>query len=169
MCRLDPVTHEYTSSHLYDYPSSALISDVLNANLVTPIFAVPSQVRAVYDGLVAAIRSATVETLSARSSNIISLIENQYRVSGWGWDGVWLVISGVQVLHQWVELGWCRMDMWVGLVQNLDSGQNCFWFELLLMIFIKITCICGWGWCSAVSGTSCLLHGWVGLDGAACS
>lgn len=85
-CRLDPDTHEYSTSHLYDYPSSNLISDVLNANLITPIFAVPSQVRDVYDGLVGSIRSATVETLSADASSIITLIEEQYTVScGWGW------------------------------------------------------------------------------------
>ena len=80
-CRLDPVTHEYTTAHLFDYPSSALISDALNDNLITPIFAVPSQVRSVYDGLVGSIRSASVETLSAEPTSILSLIENQYRVS----------------------------------------------------------------------------------------
>ena len=80
-CRLDPVTHEYADSHLYDYPSSTIISDVLNANMITPIFVVPSQVRPVYNGLVNAIRSATVATLSADSSSIINIIEEQYTVS----------------------------------------------------------------------------------------
>ena len=83
-CRLDPVTHEYSTSHLYDYPSSTLISDVLNANLITPIFAVPIGVRSTYDRLVTAIRSATVETLSSDPSSIINLIVDQYRVSGCG-------------------------------------------------------------------------------------
>ena len=80
-CRLDPATHEYVDSALYDYPSATLISDVLNQNLITPIFAVPSQVRTIYDGLVASIRSASVGTLSSDSTSLINLIEEQYRVS----------------------------------------------------------------------------------------
>ena len=79
-CRLDPTTHEYSDSIHYDYPSATLISDVLNQNLITPIFAVPSQVRSLYDGLVASIRSASVGTLSSDSTALISLIEDQYRV-----------------------------------------------------------------------------------------
>ncbi len=102
-CRLDPVTHEYTQSHLYDYPSAGLISDVLNANLITPIFAVPSGVRSVYDGLVAAIRSATVETLSTDSSGIINLIENQYTVRGWGCELLcgWGCLDANSLLWRW--------------------------------------------------------------------
>lgn len=79
-CRLNPMTHEYSDSVLYDYPSATLISDVLNQNLITPIFVVPSQVRSLYDGLVASIRSASVGTLSSDSTSLISLIEEQYRV-----------------------------------------------------------------------------------------
>lgn len=43
-CRLD-VNHMYSDSDLYDYPSAGVISDVLVANRITPIFVVPSQVR----------------------------------------------------------------------------------------------------------------------------
>ncbi len=38
------------------------------------------QVRSVYDGLAAAIRSASVGTLAADASDIITLVEDQYRV-----------------------------------------------------------------------------------------
>ncbi|XP_064385860.1 integrin beta-1-like isoform X2 [Halichondria panicea] len=78
-CRLSS-TGEYEDARLYDYPSSAFISDVLNDNRITPIFAVPSQVRSVYDGLAAAIRSASVGTLAADASDIITLVEDQYRI-----------------------------------------------------------------------------------------
>lgn len=80
---MDPVTHEYTSAVQYDYPSPALISEALNDNLVTPIFAVPSGLRSVYDGLAAAIRSASVGTLSAISTDIVNLIANEYIVSAY--------------------------------------------------------------------------------------
>lgn len=65
---------------LQDYPSSAFISNVLNDNRITPIFAASASVRPLYDGLSTIIRSAFIGQLSDNSENLIDLIREQYRV-----------------------------------------------------------------------------------------
>ncbi|XP_015705844.1 integrin beta-7 isoform X1 [Coturnix japonica] len=76
-CHLD-VHGEYSSSHLYDYPSVGHLAQVLSAADILPIFAVTAPVVPVYRELSRLIPGAVVGELREDSSNVVQLITDAY-------------------------------------------------------------------------------------------
>jgi len=78
-CHLNPAGF-YTHSTEFDYPSIAQINHVAKQNNITVIFAVhPSQYK-LYSQLASKIENAKVANVTEDSSNIIDLVEEEYRV-----------------------------------------------------------------------------------------
>lgn len=76
-CHLD-VHGEYSSSHLYDYPSVGHLAQVLSAADILPIFAVTAPVVPLYRELSRLIPGAVVGELREDSSNVVQLITDAY-------------------------------------------------------------------------------------------
>ncbi|XP_042748881.1 integrin beta-7-like, partial [Lagopus leucura] len=76
-CHLD-VHGEYSSSHLYDYPSVGHLAQVLSDADILPIFAVTAPVVPVYRELSRLIPGAVVGELREDSSNVVQLITDAY-------------------------------------------------------------------------------------------
>lgn len=72
---------EYTHSALQDYPSVAQINSKVKEKSINMIFAVTAEQIDIYKRLSASIEGARCGTLSKDSSNVVQLVEEQYRVS----------------------------------------------------------------------------------------
>jgi protocadherin alpha len=70
----------YTHSSLQDYPSVSHLSHKVRDNAINVIFAVTDSQQEAYRLLAKNIEGAKVGLLTANSSNILELVEEQYKV-----------------------------------------------------------------------------------------
>jgi protocadherin alpha len=91
----------YTHSTLQDYPSVMQLSNKVQNNSINIIFAVTENQEDAYSALMKIIEGSKVGVLTADSSNILELVEEQFKVySGSGfahYDLLWIP-SPIQVL-----------------------------------------------------------------------
>lgn len=80
-CHLDKNGLQYTYDLKQDYPSLGLISRLVQDHSINVIFAVTSNFAKEYEDFVPKVRGSSVAKLSTDSSNIVTLVENQYKVS----------------------------------------------------------------------------------------
>ncbi len=66
---------------MFDYPSSTLVSELLNERDIIPIFAVDQRVRSVYTGLRSIIRSAIIGELTDQANDLLTVVEEGYQAS----------------------------------------------------------------------------------------
>lgn len=70
----------YNYSTERDYPSVGQISRIAQDNSINIIFAVTSNVKGPYANFVPLIKGSSMGVLSGDSSNIVNLVEDQYKV-----------------------------------------------------------------------------------------
>lgn len=95
-CHLDKRGYLYTQELEQDYPSLGLVSRLVQDHSINVIFAVVSGVAKAYHGFVPLIRGSSVAELTKDSSNIVSLVEDQYKV----YSQAVIIISNSSVIYQ---------------------------------------------------------------------
>lgn len=81
-CHLDK-TGRYTHSTIHDYPSISQINLKVKQNAINVIFAVTQNELSVYERLSKLVEGSSASMLSNDSSNIVSLVRDEYNVSSW--------------------------------------------------------------------------------------
>ncbi len=74
---------EYTHSTLQDYPSVAQINSKVKEKSINMIFAVTAEQIDIYKRLSQQIEGSTCGVLAADSTNVVSLVQEEYQVIKW--------------------------------------------------------------------------------------
>ncbi len=80
-CHLNAAGTDYTHALKQDYPSLGLISQIAQEQSMNIIFAVTKNVAKPYETFSPLVKGSTVGVLNNDSSNIVGLVEDQYKVS----------------------------------------------------------------------------------------
>lgn len=80
-CHLDAAGFQYTYDIKQDYPSLGQISRLVQDHSINVIFAITADFAKEYDNFVPLVRGSSVAKLSKDSSNIVTLVEDQYKVT----------------------------------------------------------------------------------------
>ena len=79
LCHLD-TSGSYTHSTIQDYPSVSQINQKIKENSVNLIFAVTEEQIHIYEQLSKHVQGSSYGVLSNDSSNVVELIQEQYKV-----------------------------------------------------------------------------------------
>lgn len=78
LCHMED--NEYTFSSVQDYPSIPQINSIVKKHSVNIIFAVTKTHERMYNDLAKLVEGSSTGTLSSDSSNVVSLISDEYKV-----------------------------------------------------------------------------------------
>jgi hypothetical protein len=123
----------YTHSTLQDYPSVLQLNNKVRENAINIIFAVTEPQREAYSVLTKIIDGTKVGLLTADSSNVLELVEEQYKVySGSGfahYDFFW-TLSPIQALLSSNFRGFLNGISWGSVIHNATQKEHPqFWLN----------------------------------------
>lgn len=79
-CHLDARGIDYEFGWKHDYPSLGQINRLVQEQSMNVIFAVTKDVAKAYQNFAPLVRGSSVGVLTSDSSNVVTLVEDQYKV-----------------------------------------------------------------------------------------